>query len=1652
MKLGEVLEFRKDLYFEGAVQADWFYDPEKASKVAENFVFHGKNYYGVEAKRDSIDTISLVKTLVGKLGKEDSNPRTLAIADYGTGKSHLAVTLGQIFSGASYMPETYEKILHNIEKIDPESASDIRRLSKDKNFVIMLNGIRDFNLHSEILKATQKSLKLYGIDDTELKKLNRTIETANRFFELNAINRLHDFEVAAARRGWGEMGECLIDKIKDSLGSDDIAFEIINDVYEMTTGQRIRWEEGISAKVILEMLLNKFCGLNGQFDNVVVLFDEFGRYLEYASGTDAAKSGDNALQEIFEVSQNAAGTLQIIDFIQDEIKAYLDRVDQSRNLSRYIGRYAESETFHISSNLETVFANLISRNNVDAFRDRIVNWLNSKEENWKIIYDALNKWTRTSGIWADYTKFRKVIVEGIYPIHPIAVFMLTQLSDYLQNRSSLTIVSRFISDLSDVELDKSIPYILPTTLMHGDFYIEMLAAETSGRHRSDLCIRYDNILKKNEAKFDDLTKTVLRANLITRTLRFNTRSYDEAKESLALCSGLPIEKIEDALHILVDEYAVMAFDEMSGCFDFTEDAKGAYDYKIMKRRLFSTTKVDIRNLFSTASILEVGGFLQNQLTNFNTVHKITTNEWCFTQEVMLAEDLTSNIAEKYIKNWDSSRSVVVPKGRLIWLYLNKDSDYHIIERLQSIAQKFVNTPIVMLLLNDVDNKLQNILTEYEVLDHMDAKTRDAYNMIYIKDRERVLDNLKNAFEALKKQREQITANGTIALEKRLPSALTEIFEKLYPKIVSFNFDGLLTQGNNFTGNGIKNYCQILKMFLSNKVNEDTIHDFQIDIRNRIQALFMIDGSASWKCITSEYAIISPLNKSARSIYDMVEAELNKNESYNCATFFDTYCAPPYGLSEEAATMFLAMIITNLWHNIRVEYNNVRTTVIEWKDHIVEDKKIHIDQLKMTTLLWVDTGSVESKFSQLFKKIESNKDISESKKLEKELSSLIEFYGLPESMEVHKRLADLQFEKFRKAETIWLRRVEDIETELDESEEKANVNKTLNAIEMINNLSIAEIFTNNGIIVSEEYKTQPAVLLKRADTLVKANFKNWLDQSVYCKSIDQMNTFEKFYQRCAGSLLRFGYPDFSKLVTAKGEKELRNKAEIKSRQELVDDGNKFLKSYKNMKSNDYLEAKKLLKDSVELQSRFEKYVAGLGKEALIVGKQVNIATEKLTAHKKKMDDDIASVFDIVAEADSLDSLELASECLNTVLTYTMAENDRKEFIDLQNKIVSLQADIKEIESYSNNRKEFEKVAEQFRDKYSNENQDYDFIPVIEDCIAKTKEKIDQKDIAWRTRYLTLGSRSRQDVYAWKENIKMLPAFLSEATKNDILKLDVEAEQIISNGKIEDVLQYFNKLTIDERKKCVCILNDSVAKDNMDTKKISDTGVFDKVNFEIMSDKEIIEYADTNRESLSNKEMTQIYTILIARNCSEIEYYLMRGRYYLYDGEYEKAMNDIKHSLILDPRNSSAHAWKAIILQGVQDGKVALKELDYAYSLDPQNQDVVTGYAKYYCGNNMSSEAIPWVKKRLTFKANDSNAFIALLCCLVNTKQYKEILQLTEKHNFQFSDEEKGKFHLVRAIAYYNQEDDDLTRSREEIALAVKFCPNDENIQSFNKFLN
>lgn len=88
-------------------------------------------------------------------------------------------------------------------------------------------------------------------------------------------------------------------------------------------------------------------------------------------------------------------------------------IDQTKNISRYIGRYDASDKYYISSNLETVFANLIQRKYRGAFEEKIIPWQKKNECKWEDIFEKLNKWLVTKGIWKDYAIFRKVIVEGI---------------------------------------------------------------------------------------------------------------------------------------------------------------------------------------------------------------------------------------------------------------------------------------------------------------------------------------------------------------------------------------------------------------------------------------------------------------------------------------------------------------------------------------------------------------------------------------------------------------------------------------------------------------------------------------------------------------------------------------------------------------------------------------------------------------------------------------------------------------------------------------------------------------------------------------------------------------------------------------------------------------------------------------------------------------------------------------------------------------------------------------------------------------------------------------------------------------------------------------------------------------------------------------
>ena len=105
-QLAEFVTYRGERLFDGAVDVSWLIkDREKARLAAAAYVFHGPAYHGVEQQdigtghgHRLVDTANFALQVIRRSNGKEERPFTLAIAGYGTGKSHLATALAVLLS------------------------------------------------------------------------------------------------------------------------------------------------------------------------------------------------------------------------------------------------------------------------------------------------------------------------------------------------------------------------------------------------------------------------------------------------------------------------------------------------------------------------------------------------------------------------------------------------------------------------------------------------------------------------------------------------------------------------------------------------------------------------------------------------------------------------------------------------------------------------------------------------------------------------------------------------------------------------------------------------------------------------------------------------------------------------------------------------------------------------------------------------------------------------------------------------------------------------------------------------------------------------------------------------------------------------------------------------------------------------------------------------------------------------------------------------------------------------------------------------------------------------------------------------------------------------------------------------------------------
>lgn len=1396
-KFQDIIRFKKELYFNGAVQVDWFYNDSKQFDVASSFVFHGPEYFGVSTDEIAfkshrlLDTASFMNILVDKVyGESPLSNFFLTIAPYGTGKSHLSVAMASFLSGNK---KSQKIILKNLRSIDSTIAEQVSKHDLKPNLVLMLNGMRDFNLNYEILNATQKTLHAQDIDTEFLKELTKSYDIARVFVENTFDNYRIKYESYAESLSNSSAKLNLKEYLIENILADAEVFEVINKVYQEINGTYIRWDEGVSAGDVLEKISGRLCGEREPFNKVVLFFDEFGRYIEFASN-NPTKASDAALQQIYEAVQNADDKVVFLGFIQSDLKSYLTRVDRTANINRYVGRYESSEKMHLSSNLETIFANLIERKDASAFKELISAKIEKNNGDWEAFHKKFKKWLPESGgssVWNNYGHFKKVILEGIYPLHPLTSWILSNLSSWLQQRSTLTFLETQINELANLPVNEfgDLTLVPATKIIRSEFFNELLAAEQEGRKQSEYCILYNQILTKYGDKLDERAKETLAAILISRIGRFKTHNRTESVELIAYISGVTVREVEVSIQLLENQYGVLSYDDVANVFDFIADAIGVNDFKLLLRKKKRNFEIDMSSVFD----MGLGEDLQLDEIEpaFGKQHFIRTREWKFTQTLMHINDINPRTIAKIKMNHLEALEPDKAKGQIIWIYVPKEHDTNKINIIQMLlkSEGIDNLPIAFFMLDDKENRFNEAVVDYRIAQSFTQQEIDKYRRFITEYQEKSQSVLMDVYRELASNRLLLTSEKIDRVPSRLLNFTNELFEKLYTRVIPFSY----TEFAHLTlAKAKKGLSRISRIILSNIIYQ-TIHAESAEIKGRIETVLYQKSLESWAVLDEDYNLIAPRNPKIQSIFSEWDQLLEEKGEVDIQILFDKYQKVPYGINDYALSLLVAVYLASRREETKTQLGNQRIRLDEWASKVYTDKMVNLKVMFDTKIVQVKPEESANKFLNLYKKVVRNTDITVAKTLYEQFVDLkieedipVDLEDKVTNIEIILKEGNRLYEDTVKLFGLLKQKLSDARRNTSDIRLVFEVLNTTNGIQ-------GYIGTSDKYQYNEAQLNEARTIEEVAHQHLQTTFPEFV-KNLKCQSRGQATAFEKWCRGLIDSLNQYNYRSEAKQLITKLEQVLDNLDPIQ------DKVNEFVIKGTPRTSDGYSKLVQIQENGEKLLPLIEKSkLQSKEKQSCLL--QVNGVLEKAKMALKVLNDEVAEIYNTIYDIQTLSECQSFFLKIKSILLKDINDNDREGIEEAANHLQNFLNDLQVIVLKQDNRFEVEQEFGLLINKWSAIESEVDFVLVLENYKVEIVERLQQKEKEWLNKFILDENKveewTAQDCTAWLSNIKNTPNYLTDSSLQILGDRRKVIEARMQDLNIEAIISLFINLSIDEK---------------------------------------------------------------------------------------------------------------------------------------------------------------------------------------------------------------------------------------------------------------
>ena len=967
--LRDIVGFQGNRLFNGAVNIGWFgTDDARTQAAAGAFVFHGPAYHGVSQADVGTthghrlqDTASFARSIVRRCYGIEDQPFTLAIAGYGTGKSHLGLTLAAVLSQPA--GKVAGSVLNGIDAADKAIGSEIRAIldeARQPCLVVALNGMQNFDLTNEVTRQILVQIKASGLDTRPLDNLRPRFAQAASLIRMAVTNMDLVNEVLAA------CDARTVEEILTKLEQQDEP--TYGKIHHVLAAKNITISAlgGQSICDVITVAAREYCGSGKPFRSLIILFDEFGRYTEFATERSHI-AGSGALQDLFEGIQANAGVACFAGFIQFELNAYTQRVaPENRNeILRYVTRYQTANRVYLSINLETLIASLIEKKK-PAQLDQWFDSASAREES-KEAAERIAKWfpqALNHRLWNDPDQFHSVIRKGCWPLSPFSAWFLFHLAasgKHLQERSALALLSDVFERFHNHSVDKQGAWCLaPVDFWSDSLQHELITSEEGGQQGA-ITLAYASVEARHGTKLNDNQKRLLRATVLASKMGLKASTREDATEALAELSGLHLGVADKCIQLLQDELNVLEWDEAFKEFDILGDAVPRTQFLsfVRKRVASSYDEAGKSKLFASKGVTWCD-LLGDQECDFAEDNKITTREWVY-------RGLTSNLDLLLMQlklaadQWSNAMAVDEPRGTIIYCYVEPSQDMDSVagdigKMLRGAAKQkgYAALPILVVLLCDEEGALGQAVAELAVLDEsVTAEEKVKFGNLIPAHQDKMRAVVRSQVETMIKRRQYVTAFNEPLDAQRLNRACSEVLNRIYKKPVVFPFDGFSTA----RGNAADSCQELTADLLLGHLDWNSAISKPVKIKNRAVAVL----KDSWEIFAQNGKVRArPGQPVLRALTEKWDDLLNSGDrKLSVKNAMREICYPPYGANIASAGLFLGVFIAPRIEKLAVVRSGQTISMSQWiQDGLFRGKFIDYSALHDVDLVLAGEGSSE----------------------------------------------------------------------------------------------------------------------------------------------------------------------------------------------------------------------------------------------------------------------------------------------------------------------------------------------------------------------------------------------------------------------------------------------------------------------------------------------------------------------------------------------------------------------------------------------------------------------------------------------------------------------------------------------------------------------